>query len=487
MPNDTQTPDNPLAKFDAPVLKSIEGTDGGAVAPRALFLPSTFPEAMELAKLMASSNFVPKHLRGRAGDCLAVVIQASRWGMDPFAVGNKTYFVNDRMAYEAQLVAAVVNSSGRLEESLHVHWDGEGEELRCTVTGKIKGESREKAIEQKLKTIKVRNSPLWVASPRMQLGYYTQRLWARLYVPETLMGVYSVDEVEQMEPRQVGGTRPAAPTRAQVAAGGVDQTIDGGDLVHEVVDQETGEVTEIDEATQAELDRESLRTMDADAGNGMQDEGDLNAAGETAEDVEADRQHERMREDAATRDPQPEKPKAADKPKAEPKPKPADKPKASSVRPPDDWNAWLAKQSDEMGAYAERSEVEGHRNRPNVAPLLEMATTGLKNRYDALERTNLKRFETATPAEQPQPESERIAESQSERAELVETDQPGPAKQYAAVADGIIDRMNAATTIIDLRQINRETEAQQDKLPEIEQGRVVGAFRALEDKLLGRG
>ena len=35
-------------------------------------------------------------------------MQAFHWGMEPFAVANKSYFVNDRMAYEAQLIAAVV-------------------------------------------------------------------------------------------------------------------------------------------------------------------------------------------------------------------------------------------------------------------------------------------------------------------------------------------------------------------------------------------
>ena len=97
-------------------------------------------EAMELGKLMAAGCFVPPHLRGRPGDCLAVVMQSARWGMDPFAVGNKTYFVNDRMAYEGQLVNAVVNSSGRLEGRLKIEWEGEGNELVCTVTGTLKGD-----------------------------------------------------------------------------------------------------------------------------------------------------------------------------------------------------------------------------------------------------------------------------------------------------------------------------------------------------------
>jgi hypothetical protein len=215
MATEYQENENPLAKFDAPTLREIGSTDGNLGAPRAMFLPTSMAEAMELAKLMAAGNFVPKHLRQKAGDCLAVLMQAARWGMDPFAVGNKTYFVNDRMAYEAQLVNAVVNSSGILRGRLQVDWHGAGNELLCTVSGTIRGDSRPKIVEQQLKTITTLNSPLWKQSPQQQLGYYTTRLWARLYVPEVLLGVYTVDEVEEMGVDNARNV--SAPTRAQVA------------------------------------------------------------------------------------------------------------------------------------------------------------------------------------------------------------------------------------------------------------------------------
>lgn len=175
--------------------------DGGP--PRSMFMPASMGEAMEVAKLMAHGNFVPAHLRGKPGDCLAVVMQASRWGMDPFAVGNKTYFVNDRMAYEAQLVNAVINSSGVLDGRLHPEWEGEGNELVCTVTGKLKGDPVPKTRRVPIKTITTRNSPLWKQDPEQQLAYYASRAWVRLHAPEVLLGVYTPDELS--ESRGTGG------------------------------------------------------------------------------------------------------------------------------------------------------------------------------------------------------------------------------------------------------------------------------------------
>lgn len=194
--NKAQTSEAGLNKFDAPVLKSIgsvEMTGGGNA-----LLPANMGEAMEMAKLMASSNFVPGHLRGKPGDCLAVVMQSMRWGMDPYAVGSKTYFVQDRIAYEAQLVNAVVNTRAPLDGRLQISWDGEGQTLTCKVTGRIKGDPEPHTVWQEISTLTTRNSPLWKSSPRQQLAYYTSRMWARLFCPEVLLGVYTDEEARNM-------------------------------------------------------------------------------------------------------------------------------------------------------------------------------------------------------------------------------------------------------------------------------------------------
>jgi len=176
-------------------FKSMGTREVDMGAPRAMFLPATMGDAMELARLMSGGNFVPPHLRGKPGDCLAVIMQATRWGMDPFAVGNKTYFVNDRMAYESQLVNAVINSAHVLDGRLHPTWSGEGNDLVCRVTGKLKGDQDVKERKVAIKNITTRNSPLWKQDPEQQLAYFTMRAWVRLHAPEVLLGVYTPDEL----------------------------------------------------------------------------------------------------------------------------------------------------------------------------------------------------------------------------------------------------------------------------------------------------
>src|SRR5262245_32102388 len=94
------------------IEEKLDKTVAGAVAVSdqvggVLF--QNMAEVMEFAKLLSlAGTAVPKHLRGNPGGCLAVTIQALEWRMSPVAVANKSYEVNDRIAFEAQLIHAVV-------------------------------------------------------------------------------------------------------------------------------------------------------------------------------------------------------------------------------------------------------------------------------------------------------------------------------------------------------------------------------------------
>lgn len=264
---------SPLSKFDEGALKGIVSQNVTAGAPRASFLPTTMGEAMEVAKLMAAGSFVPPHLRGKPGDCLAVVMQSARWGMDPFAVGNKTYFVNDRMAYESQLVNAVVNSANALDGRLSIAWEGESNDLVCTVTGTIKGDPEPKVRRVPIKAITTRNSPLWKQDPEQQLAYYATRAWARLYAPEMLMGVYTPEEVGDIT-RIDGGELNAEPLSAKMLTEQAKPTL-AEELDDEIPDfdkKATGEVATDPATGMTEVDEETSRELDAQTGQGGEPE-----------------------------------------------------------------------------------------------------------------------------------------------------------------------------------------------------------------------
>lgn len=195
----------------------------------AIFSPEGMNQLVRFAELMAQSKAtVPQHLAGKPADCLAVTMQAAQWGMNPFAVAQKTHVVNGTLGYEAQLVNAVVSSSNLLTTRLNYEWSGDWSKvngktdkspsLTVTVSATIKGEAEPRSLTISMAQAGVRNSPLWEQDPRQQLAYLCVKRWARLHAPDVLLGVYTPDELEESRPRVERDVTPPPATAAGMNA-----------------------------------------------------------------------------------------------------------------------------------------------------------------------------------------------------------------------------------------------------------------------------
>jgi len=158
-------------------------------------------QAMEFAKLMAIAGVaVPRHLRGNPGACLGIVTQALNWEMDPFAVANKSYAVSDRLAYESQLINAVILRRAPIVDRFAVNYSGSGKTRRCTVSARIKSGAMLEYESPEMGVIPTQNSPLWKADPDQQLFYFASRAFCRRHFPDVLLGVYTRDELQDFAP-----------------------------------------------------------------------------------------------------------------------------------------------------------------------------------------------------------------------------------------------------------------------------------------------
>lgn len=210
---------------------------------RALLLnPERVNALIGFAKLMAESLVtVPKHLQGKPADCMAVAMQAARWGMNPFAVAQKTHVVNGALGYEAQLVNAVIQASGAIVGHFHYDYRGDGPKLEVRVGARLPGDTDPTWGEWLgVNDVKTKNSPLWATNPKQQLGYLQVKNWARLYAPGAILGVYSTDELEELAPPRRQGPQRASATAAR-QAGAMDAAgKPATPLVDEVPEHERG-------------------------------------------------------------------------------------------------------------------------------------------------------------------------------------------------------------------------------------------------------
>jgi hypothetical protein len=230
----------------------MSNTGGGG-----MLVPRDFGEVVAFSELMARASMaIPKHLRDNPGACMAVAMQALRWEMDPFSVANKSYFVNDRLAYEAQLVAAVVNTRAPIKRRPDYEFIGEGADLRCKISVEMSDGSVKVYESPRLGAIPTKNSPLWKSDVQQQLGYFSIRSWARRYCPEVLLGIYTPDEIEDSTPmRDVTPRDGAARLAEKLAAGALAAPVTDGPKgfnaasVIDQVDTASGSIVEEDPAS----------------------------------------------------------------------------------------------------------------------------------------------------------------------------------------------------------------------------------------------
>lgn len=234
-----------------------------AASSGALLMDATSMDRLErIAELMASGKTtVPQHLRASKGDCFAIALQSMQWGMNPFAVAQKTHLVNGTLGYEAQLVAAVINSSGLVTDRFQFDWYGPWEKVigkfsikkgdkgeyrvpgwnladeegcGVRVWATLRGEANPRTLELLLAQARTRNSTLWADDPKQQLAYLAQKRWARLFAPDVILGVYSADELQEPQEIHMGNAvvveqeRPSPPEwSADRWAAGLPKWLDG--------------------------------------------------------------------------------------------------------------------------------------------------------------------------------------------------------------------------------------------------------------------
>lgn len=168
-----------------------------AISARGGLVIESMGQAMEFAKLMAiAKEAVPKHCRENPGLCLAICIQGYEWRMNPMALAQKSYVVNDRLCYEASMYQSVVARRAPIVGRIKMEFSGDGANRICKVWAELDDASGVvEYVSPKFHAINPKNSPLWKNDPDQQLFYFSVRAFARRHFPDVMMGIYTVDEM----------------------------------------------------------------------------------------------------------------------------------------------------------------------------------------------------------------------------------------------------------------------------------------------------
>jgi len=196
-----------------------------------------FEHMHRIASVMARSTLVPEALthvvaekdgwrsaeplpyEHAIANCFLVVNQAIRWNMDPFSVAQCCSVVRGKLMHEGKLISAVLDT--KLGYKLSLNWnDKSGDAFGIAVEGPPDQYGQPRVVSGTVGEWKTSgsNSP-WLkpAQAKLQLAYRGTREWCRLYEPAILLGVYSPDEMDDLQEEAKTRRSRVAPPSAPLA------------------------------------------------------------------------------------------------------------------------------------------------------------------------------------------------------------------------------------------------------------------------------
>ena len=192
--------------------------------PRAGLVPQSFSELRRMSEIFANSQLIPKHFQKCPDDCFVALQMAYRMGLDPLTALQNMFVVSGRPGMSAQLCIALANRSGIFKGPLEFEVIGKKSDANLSVTcfGELAKTGRRVEFTVDMAMAKAENwtkNPKYQSMPELMLRYRAATLLIRTTCPEVIVGMHTVDELEDVS----ASTRPQATGGAQEVLAAITQ------------------------------------------------------------------------------------------------------------------------------------------------------------------------------------------------------------------------------------------------------------------------
>lgn len=164
-----------------------------------------FDQAQRFATTLAKSSLVPKEYQGSVPNCMIAIEIACRTRMSPFMVMQNTDIIHSKPSWSSKFIIAMINACGRYEK-LRFKVDGKGDKMSCYAetiekdTGEVLKGTTVTMEMAKAEGWLTKTGSKWKTMPELMIKYRAATFFAREHCPELLMGLFSNDEIIDIEP-----------------------------------------------------------------------------------------------------------------------------------------------------------------------------------------------------------------------------------------------------------------------------------------------
>ena len=187
------------------VVESNKRSLSGVQMNKGVFGSSdTFMVGAKMARALASSTIVPDTYKNNEGNCLIAVDMASRLNISPIMVCQNLYIIKGKPSWSSQFIISAINGSERYKGELMYNMQGSGMDLSCyayaisSEGNEVKGPTITMQMAKQEGWLSKAGSK-WQTMPEVMIRYRAASFFGRLHCPDLIMGIYSSDEVKEME------------------------------------------------------------------------------------------------------------------------------------------------------------------------------------------------------------------------------------------------------------------------------------------------
>lgn len=162
-----------------------------------------FDHAQRIAKMLAESSLVPEIYRTKPANCLIALEMANRIGASPLMVMQNLHVIQGRPSWSSPFIIASINTCGRFTK-LNFRKSGEGDDYGYEAFAKDK-KSNEELVGPKITWKMVKDEgwlgkpgSKWKTIPELMFQYRAAAFFGRLHAPDVLMGMQTVEEVQDV-------------------------------------------------------------------------------------------------------------------------------------------------------------------------------------------------------------------------------------------------------------------------------------------------
>ena len=180
----------------------------------ALDMFDAMEKSYRIADLMAKSDIIPTHFRGKAANIFIVLNSAYRMNIDPMLMMQNTFVISGKLGMNAAFAISLANRSGLFSHGIRYRIEGKGVDLAVTAYTNLSQTSEE--ISYTI-TMKEAIADGWTKNtkyqslPELMLRYRAATLLIRTHAPEVMNGMQGVEELEDI----IAATKDVTPVKKE--------------------------------------------------------------------------------------------------------------------------------------------------------------------------------------------------------------------------------------------------------------------------------